>query len=163
MFDPITVGTALSVASSAMGNLRKLFMAGRELESMGSDLSRWMGAVSDIDDAEKRSKNPSMLRQVFDKQSIEQAALESWNAKRKVQEMEDELKNIITFRFGTKAYDDFVQEKGRIRKLRTKQIYEARERKEKIITYVSLFAVLIIGGGILGLIAYGLVVLDRSA
>ena len=34
---------------------------GREIESMGGDLGRWMSAVSDIDNAEKSAKNASPL------------------------------------------------------------------------------------------------------
>ena len=52
MFDPITISASLSVASMAFSNVKRLFQAGRDLESMSQDLSRWMGAVSDIDNAE---------------------------------------------------------------------------------------------------------------
>ena len=42
-----------------------MFQAGRDLEAMSQDLSRWMGAVSDVDNAHKSAKNPSMLRKVL--------------------------------------------------------------------------------------------------
>ena len=38
---------------------------GREIEAMGGDLSRWMGAVSDVDNAEKSAKNASPLQKVI--------------------------------------------------------------------------------------------------
>ena len=57
-------------------------MAGRELESMTSDLSRWMGAVSDVTQAEKRAKNPPLLRKLFYKDSIESEAIEAFAAKK---------------------------------------------------------------------------------
>ena len=54
---------------------------------MGKDLSRWMGAVSDVDAAHKSANNPSMLRKVLNAKSIEEEAIEAfclknnWNNK----------------------------------------------------------------------------------
>ena len=45
MIDPVT---AVSVATAAFNTIKQGFNAGREFESMAGDLSRWMGAVSDI-------------------------------------------------------------------------------------------------------------------
>ena len=53
--DPATIGLAITAASKHLGLLR-LVCSGREIESMGKDLSRWMGAISDIDNAEKSAK-----------------------------------------------------------------------------------------------------------
>ena len=62
MFDPITIGACLTTASTAFAGLKKAFQAGRDIESMTGDLSRWMGAVSDVDAAHKSAKNPTMFR-----------------------------------------------------------------------------------------------------
>ena len=61
MLDPATIGAAVSVASSAFKVLQKGFAAGRELEQMTQDLSRWMSAVSDVDHLEKSANNPSLF------------------------------------------------------------------------------------------------------
>ena len=50
MVDPVT---ALATASSAFSLIKRGFQAGRDIESMASDLGRWMGAMSDLDQAEK--------------------------------------------------------------------------------------------------------------
>lgn len=60
---------------------------------MVGDLSKWMGAVSDVANIEKRAKNPSILRKVFNGQSVEQEALEAFAAK-KLQQQRDELKTL---------------------------------------------------------------------
>jgi hypothetical protein len=57
MFDPITISASVSVASAAFSNIKRMFQAGRDLEAMSQDLSRWMGAVSDVDNAHKSAKN----------------------------------------------------------------------------------------------------------
>ena len=50
--------SAMSTASAAFSALKKGFAIGRDIESMASDLSRWMGALSDLDQAEKEANNP---------------------------------------------------------------------------------------------------------
>ncbi len=49
MFDPVTISAAVATASTAFNGIKRAFQAGRDLESMTQDLSRWMGAVSDVD------------------------------------------------------------------------------------------------------------------
>ena len=49
MVDPIS---AVALATGAFNTIKAGFAAGREIESMAGDLSRWMGAVSDIKKAE---------------------------------------------------------------------------------------------------------------
>ena len=44
MIDPVT---ALGVATTAFNAIKTGFQAGRDVEGMAGDLSRWMGAVSD--------------------------------------------------------------------------------------------------------------------
>ena len=136
-------------------------MAGRELESMTSDLSRWMGAVSDVTQAEKRAKNPPLLRKLFYKDSIESEAIEAFAAKKKLQQQRDELRTFISFSHGTKAWDELIAMEGQIRKRRQKEIYEAQERKEKIIFWIILVVTLGIGTLILIAIAYGLWLVDQ--
>jgi hypothetical protein len=56
--DPVTISLAIGVASKAFDAIKSGFAMGRDLEQMSGDLSRWMGASSDIDQAEKQAKNP---------------------------------------------------------------------------------------------------------
>ena len=60
--DPASIGLAITAASKAFTAIKNGFAIGRDIESMGKDLGRWMGALSDIDNAEKSAKNASPLR-----------------------------------------------------------------------------------------------------
>ena len=137
-------------------------MAGRELESMTSDLSRWMGAVSDVSNIEKKAKNPSMFQKMFNGQSLEQEAIEAFAAKKKLQQQRDELKTFIMFSHGTAAWEELVQMEGTIRKRRQKEVYEAQERKEKIIMWTVLTITFGIGIAVLVGLAYILWLVDRA-
>ena len=159
--DPLTISAAISTATAAFGGIKKAFMAGRELEAMTQDLSKWMGAVSDVANIERRAKNPSLLTKVFYSQSIEQEAIEAFAAKKKLDQQRDELKTFIMFTHGTKAWDELIAMEGQIRKRRQKEIYEAQERKEKIIFWLILVATFGIGTLVLVAIAYGLWLVDQ--
>ena len=84
MFDPVSISASVAVASTAFNGIKRAFQAGRDLEAMSQDLSRWMGAVSDVDNAHKSAKNPSLVRKVFGGGSIEQEAIEAFTAKKKI-------------------------------------------------------------------------------
>ena len=52
--DPVS---AMATASAAFSAIKKGFSIGRDIEAMASDLSRWMGALSDLDQAEKEDSS----------------------------------------------------------------------------------------------------------
>ena len=160
--DPITISAAISTATAAYGGIKRAFAEGRDLESMSQDLSRWMGAVSDVDNAHRSAKNPSMFRKVFRGQSIEQEAIEAFAAKKKLEAQRAELKTFIMFTHGTRAWEELLAMEGDIRKRRQKEIYEAKERREKIIMWVIGICTVGIGTAILLAFTYGLVLLDRQ-
>jgi hypothetical protein len=123
MFDPITISASLGIASTAFTNIKRMFQAGRDLEAMSQDLSRWMGAVSDVDNA---------------------------------------LKQFLMFTHGSKSWDDLLAMEGQIRKRRQKEVYDKQQFREKVIMYVALAVVLVVGTGILGGFVYGLMGFDRG-
>ena len=162
MFDPVSISVAVSTASTAFAGIKRAFQAGRDLESMSQDLSRWMGAVSDVDNAHKSAKNPSMIRKVFGGGSIEQEAIEAFTAKKKLEEQRYELKQFLMFTHGSKAWDELLAMEGQIRKRRQKEIYDRQKFREKIFGIVALVVVLSIGLAVLGLFTYSLMGVDRG-
>ena len=147
MFDPITIGACLTTASTAFSGLKKAFQAGRDIESMTGDLSRWMGAVSDIEQKEKSAKNPPIFRKVFG--SVEQEALEAFAAKKKLEEQRYELKTFIQFSHGHKAWDELLAMDGKIRKDSQEQLYKRQEFKDRCIEglFILFLVCTIIGLG----------------
>ena len=162
MFDPISITASLSVASTAFQGIKKAFHAGRELESMSQDLSRWMGAVSDIDNAHKSAKNPSLIKKVMNGKSIEQEAIEAFTAKTQLEQQRNDLRTFIQFSHGQSAWNELLRMEGEIRKRRQKEVYDKQKFREKVITIVALIIVLSVGIGILGLLIYSLMGLDRG-
>ena len=61
----IEIVAAVSAASTAFNSIKKGFAMGREIESMAGDLSRWMGAASDINKAYEYAKKPPLFKKLF--------------------------------------------------------------------------------------------------
>ena len=162
MFDPITISAAVTTASTAFNGIKRAFAAGKDLESMSQDLSRWMGAVSDVNAAHKSAKNPTMFRKVFSGGTIEQEAIEAFTAKKKLEEQRYELKQFLMFTHGSKAWEELLQMEGQIRKRRQKEIYDRKIFREKVIGWIALTVTLAVGTVILGLFVYSLMGFDRG-
>ena len=162
MFDPVSISASLAVASTAFNGIKRAFHAGRELESMSQDLSRWMGAVSDIDNAHKSAKNPSLLKKVMSGKTIEQEAIEAFTAKKQLEQQRNDLRTFIQFSHGQSAWEELLRMEKDIRLRRQKEVYDKQKFREKVITIVVLVIVLSVGIGLLGLFVYSLTGLDRG-
>ena len=150
MVDPIS---AVALATGAFNTIKAGFAAGREIESMAGDLSRWMGAVSDIKKAEEYNKKPPLFKKIFNAGSVEEEAMQIFMAKKKAEDMRAELKNIISFTRGPSAWDELLRTEGEIRKKRQKAIYDQQERRKQILEWIAIvFLVLVVGGFTVGLI-----------
>ena len=161
MLDPATIGAAVSVASSAFKVLQKGFAAGRELEQMTQDLSRWMSAVSDVDHLEKSAKNPSLFLKLTKGKSIESLALEAFTAKKQLEDQRYQLKQMIQLTRGVAAWNELIALEGRIRKQRQEAIYAAQQRRQKIIEYIAW--TITIGAGMSVLVAFVLLLKSHTA
>ena len=161
MLDPATIGAAVSVASSAFKVLQKGFAAGRELEQMTQDLSRWMSAVSDVDHLEKSAKNPSLFLKLTKGKSIESLALEAFTAKKQLEDQRYQLKQMIQLTRGVAAWNELIALEGRIRKQRQEAIYAAQQRRQKIIEYIAW--TITIGAGLAVLVGFVLLLKAHTA
>ena len=73
--DPVT---AIAAATTAFNVIKKGFDMGRDIESMYGDMGRWMGAVSDVNQANKMAKNPPLFKKLFAGSSIEEDAINAY-------------------------------------------------------------------------------------
>ena len=146
MIDPIT---AVATATAAFNTIKNGFQMGRDVEGMAGDLGRWMGAVSDIKKAEEYNKKPPLFKKLFASGSVEEEAMSIFMAKKKAEDMRDQLKQIITMTRGMSAWDELLKTEADIRKKRQKMIYDQEERWRKIWEWVAI--------GFLGLMVTGFI------
>jgi len=152
--DPVTITAALSVAKSAFTAIKNGFAVGKDIESMGKDLSRWMGALSDVDNAEKTTKNASALQKLFKGKEIEASAIEAFTAKKKLEQQRQELKTFINFHYGANSWNEILKMEGEIRKKRQQDIYERQELIRKIWEWIGIVILCASIIGFITLLAY---------
>lgn len=144
MVDPIT---AVATATAAFNTIKSAFAAGRDVEGMAKDISRWMGAVSDIKKAEEYNKKPPLFKKLFAAGSVEEEAMQIFMAKKKAEDMREELKNIISFTRGPSAWTELLKTEADIRKKRQEMIYAQEERRRQIIEWsaIGLLVIAVLG------------------
>ena len=148
--DPVTIIGGATVVFNA---LKKGFQVGKDLQSMSGQLTQWASAMSDLSYAEQKNKNPPWWK-ALNGQSVEAEALAIFTAKKKAQEMRNELKSWISFSMGPSAWDELVAIEGKIRKQKKEQEYRKAELQEAIITWSVSGALLVVGASTLGFILY---------
>ena len=151
MIDPVT---AVATATAAFNAIKSGFSAGREIESMAGDLSRWMGAVSDIKKSEEYTKKPPLFKKLFAAGSVEEEALQTLMAKKKAEDMREQLKQIISFTRGPSAWEELLRTEADIRKKRQKMIYDQEERRRKLLGAIAIGLLVIVIVGFVGFIGY---------
>ena len=151
--DPVTISVAVGVASKAFSAIKAGFQAGRDIEQMSGDIGRWMGAVSDVDNAEKQAKNPPLFGKLFKAGSIEEAALSAFAAKKKLEEQRYELKTFLNMTHGPGAYEELLAMEGQIRKQRQETVYKQQQMKRQIGEALTWLVVALIMGGFALLLA----------
>jgi len=152
--DPMS---AMAAASAAFGALKKGFQVGRDIESMVSDLSRWMSALSDIEQAEKEAKNPPIFKKLFAGKSVEQEALEIVMNKRKLQEQRDQLRQLIQYTCKAGTWEELIRMEGKIRTERQETLYKQREKRKRFLEWIAIIGAVILATAILAGILWLLV------
>ena len=146
MIDPLT---ALSVAASAVSNAKSLLAAGRDATGA---LSKFAGAVSDVNYAAEKAKNPSIWKSMTG--SAEAEAIEIFAAQKKMQAMKKEIEQIIGFTYGQKGLEEYKDTLRRVRAQRKKTEYRKAEIKEAIIVWTLGTMIVLAGVAGLGFLLY---------
>ena len=146
MIDPITLSAAVSAANVAYNGIKKAIQVSRDIEDVTGEIGKWMTAVSDVDNINKKASNPSHIDRIFNG-SVEEVALQSFAAKKKIQKQREELKNFITAHYGLSAWEQILREEGRIRKARQEAVYAREERMKEIRDFVAILIATLVGAG----------------
>ena len=153
MIDPVT---ALATATSAYQMITKGFQAGREIEDMAGSLSKWMGAVSDIKKAEEYNKKPPLFKKLFQSGSVEEEAMQIFMAKKKAEDMREQLRQIIQLTRGHNAWQELLKTEADIRKRRQKAVYDQQERQRLWIEGTAIVLLILVATGVIGFIVWGI-------
>ena len=141
MIDPLT---ALSVAAGAVSSVKQLMAAGQDATSA---LSKFAGAVSDVNYAANKARNPGIFATLTG--SAEEEAINAFSAQKKMQEYRRELETLIAFQYGPKGLEEYKNTLRAVREQRRKTAYRQAEIKEAVTMWT--IAVLVGLSGLFGL------------
>jgi len=144
--DPLT---ALSMASTAFKGVQTLVARGREIEDVAVHLGKWYGYAADIKEAEKESQKPPIFRKLLDSGSVEQEALNSIIVKKKMEEQERQIRDLLVIRYGIETYREMIQMRKDIKAKREKLVYAQRRRRRTILDLIAIAGGLFISGAII--------------
>ena len=143
--DPLSL---IAMASTTFKGIQTLVEKGAEIEYVAQKLGHWYGLVSDIKEAEKESENPPLFKKLFDGESVEQQALNSVIAKKKIEEQEKHVRELITWAYGVETYKEMMQMRRDIRAKREQVIYKQRRRQRRMLDISAVTIALILSFGI---------------
>ena len=146
MIDPIT---AIGAATAAFNGVKKLVAAGREIEDVVGQLGKWYGAAADLQRAETQRKNPPIFTKLFAGGSVEQEALEILVHKKKLEEQEKQLQDLLNIRFGFGTWKEMIELRRKIKKEREETLYKQQERRQAFLEGIAIILLVLAGFAIL--------------
>ena len=151
MIDPVT---AISAATTAFTMLKKGMSVGKDLQDMGGQLSKWAGAIADLDFADKQNKKPAWYKTLGG--GVQAEAMEIFAAKQKAASMRQELKDYISVMYGPSKWQEILEIEADLRKQKREHEHRQMEIKQTIIEWAAGFVLFVLGvGAIVGFVWIG--------
>ena len=117
--DPITIATA------AFAAIKTGVSVGKDLQSLAGDIGKLWGAIDQINDEHNSEKSKR-------RGSVEEQALQTFIAKKKAEDMEDALRQIIYATRGINGWNELVRLRAQIRRERLEEKHRKQKRAEEI-------------------------------
>ena len=143
--DPLSL---VALASTTFKGLQVLVSKGAEIEHVAQKLGHWYTLVSDINQAEQEAEKPPLFKKMFDGSSVEEQALNAVIAKKKIEEQEKQIRELITWVYGVETYKEMIQMRRDIRAKRERMIYKQRRRQRFMLDMSAIIMGLVVAGGI---------------
>ena len=141
ILDPIT---AVATATTAFNAIKRGMQLGQDIEGMSKQLSKWYGAISDFNYADKEVNSAGGVSKLLMKGSIEQMALDITMNKQKILEQEKELRVLIQYTYGMKVYNEMIELRRKLRKQREDEVYRKRELKRQVIEFFAVLLLIVV-------------------
>lgn len=153
--DPLSL---IAMASTTFKGIQTLVNKGAEIEAVAQKLGQWYSFASDIKEAEKEAENPGVFKKLFDGNTVEQQALNSVIAKKKLEEQEKQIRELIVWTYGVETYQDMIMLRRKIKAQREQAIYKQRKRQRMLLDSLFITVAMAVSAGII----YGTIAIIRG-
>ena len=147
------------MASTTFKGIQTLVNKGAEIEHVAQKLGQWYSFASDIKEAEREAENPGIFKKLFDGNTIEQQALNSVIAKKKLEEQEKQIRELIVWSYGVETYQEMIMLRRKIKAQREQAIYKQRKRQRMLLDSILVAIGVAVSSGII----YGTVMFIKGA
>jgi len=154
--DPLSL---IAMASTTFKGIQTLVNRGAEIEHVAQKLGQWYSFASDIKQAEKEAESPGVFKKLFDGNTVEQQALNSVVAKKKLEEQERQIRELIVWSYGVETYQEMIMLRRKIKAQREEVIYKQRKRQRMLLDSFLLSIAAIVSAGII----YGTITIIKGA
>lgn len=139
MIDPMT---AIAGATAAFNMLKKGISVGKDLQDMGGQLSKWAGAIADLEFADRQNQKPPWYKALGG--GVQAQAMEIFAAKQKAAAMRQELKDYISVMYGPSKWEEILEIEADLRKQKREHEHRRMEIKQAIIEWSAGIALFLI-------------------
>tara|TARA_B100001939_G_scaffold101860_1_gene87821 strand:- start:237 stop:719 length:483 start_codon:yes stop_codon:yes gene_type:complete len=142
--DPATVLATVKVGLSAAQTVKKILHEGHDIAMAASRLSTFFDAKDKLLEASQQVENPSLLAKTFGAKSIKGQALAITLQRKKMQEVETELKELFLYTGNMPWYEDYQDEIKRIRRARAVEARRKAQARAAFLDGITILAILLL-------------------
>ena len=139
----------IAMASTTFKGIQTLVNQGAEIEAVAQKLGSWYSYAADIKHAEQEAENPPIFKRLFDGNTVEQQALNSVIAKKKIEEQERQIRELIVWAYGVETYQEMIMLRRKIKTQREQAIYKQRKRRRIFLDSVFVLIGALVAAGII--------------
>ena len=139
----------IAMASTTFKGIQTLVNQGAEIEAVAQKLGSWYSYAADIKHAEQEAENPPIFKRLFDGNTVEQQALNSVIAKKKLEEQERQIRELIVWAYGVETYQEMIMLRRKIKTQREQAIYKQRKRRRIFLDSVFVLIGALVAAGII--------------
>lgn len=148
--DPLSL---IAMASTTFKGIQTLVNKGAEIEAVAQKLGAWYSYAADIKEAEQEAEKPGVFKKLFQGNTVEQQALNSVIAKKKLEEQEKQIRELIVWAYGVETYQEMIMLRRKIKAQREQIIYKQRRRRRLLMDSTLI----VIGLSLAGAVIFGTV------
>lgn len=137
----------ISLALSAVAAIKTGVQMGKDITSLGKEVGQLWGAIDAVNQAHEKKKNSPF-------KTVEEEAMETFIAKQRAKDLEEELRQIIIYTRGMNAWQELIRMRGEIRRKRIEDEKRRKKERREMLEVIALSVALIIGIGALGVFVW---------
>ena len=137
------ISTTLAMATTAFNGVKLLVGKGAEIEQVANQLGKWYGLIADCKEREREIEKPPLFKRIMPGQSVEAEALNIVIARRKWEQQEKEVRELLLYAYGQDTVSEMYQLRKQIRAERERSVYAQKRRRQNMID--AVFVMIAVG------------------